>query len=698
MNTEISLSTFPGATVKAQYDAIANSTSISSSGVFAGGVVTITKGYILHIAQAYGMIKGRFFKLAETEKSVPLASGSTTLKGCLYIHMDLSNADDPIKLVVFTGEALPVLVQDENVNYNNSTYDVMVSTFDVSNLEVSNLVNKDITIKPVGDGAGTISRVTSYTVGQYGLNKKTPGWVTMCCTTAGTTASVEPSGYSTVTKIGDTVTDGTAIFTVRNLFGELDTAQTDITSIKTQIGSSEGVTMQVISLADYRALSSYGANTVYIVYEGSDTSNVTRIYIGEHATYTAGADVTYHIDTDSSSTQHIAYGIDALASAPTATKTGYTFLGWRADSQALTSVISSKIIDDETAVNLYAVFTSTTGIVLSFDGAGGSGTMDAITSSGSVYNNGNSLSTEITLPESSYTSTDNGFIGWSLTTGATADYVPGDKVTIQADTTAKAVWTVKKYECAYSSSNTEMYYDRSQTKVSGNGSVYVYIAPATGIYKLNAWGASGLNATALGGKGGHVEGCRKFTKGDSIHFYCGNTGTSAKSAFSTHISSAQKTDVSTNKYVYQLANGIDAQIGSYTSSSTYYYYGMGYSDLNSIYMIAGAGGAAVDSNIGGAGGSSTAGDGTGGKGGNQSGRGTYAYSDFGSPISVSSATALGGYGYHAGESSTTGSAGGGSSYTGGVSEYIDGVKYDITNESGVNDGTGKASIEFIKLA
>ena len=632
MNTEISLSTFPGATVKAQYDAIANSTSISSSGVFAGGVVTITKGYILHIAQAYGMIKGRFFKLAETEKSVPLASGSTTLKGCLYIHMDLSNADDPIKLVVFTGETLPVLVQDENVNYNNSTYDVMMSTFDVSNLEVSNLVNKDITIKPVGDGAGTISRVTSYAVGQYGLNKKTPGWVTMCCTTAGTTASVEPSGYSTVTKIGDTVTDGTAVFTVRNLFGELDTAKTDITSIKTQIGSSEGVTLQVISLADYRALGSYGANTVYIVYEGSDTSNVTRIYIGEHATYTAGADVTYHIDTNTSETKHLNYGADALASAPTATKTGYTFLGWRADSQARSGVLTTKIIDDETAVDLYAVFSKSTGtMTITFDANGGAGTVpEPITATGSNYNNGSTMCSAITLPACSLTLDGKTFIGWSVNDSGDY-YKPGELVSTNA--TVYATW--------YSTS----------TAFTADT---VFTIPQSGIYKINLV------------SGGHVSGYKKFNKGTKLYVYpkCAanvtlRAGTIACDAFTG------------SEYIH-------------------------YSELKNVLAIAGQSGSSTlsDSGHDGQGGGETGSDSRGSYGSDYSGglRETN-YSSPGDHFGMLSHTSSGvqytvdiGRGYMCGECSFSGASatygGGGSGYNGGLSQYIDGVKYDLVNERG----------------
>ena len=49
-----------------------------------------------------------------------------------------------------------------------------------------------------------------------------PGWATFVCTQTGTTAAYEPSGYSRITKARDMVLDGTAVFTARNIIGELD--------------------------------------------------------------------------------------------------------------------------------------------------------------------------------------------------------------------------------------------------------------------------------------------------------------------------------------------------------------------------------------------------------------------------------------------------------------------------------------------
>ena len=45
------------------------------------------------------MIRGRFFEVYETEIDVRLADVGETLQGRVYIHLDLSNADEPIKIL-----------------------------------------------------------------------------------------------------------------------------------------------------------------------------------------------------------------------------------------------------------------------------------------------------------------------------------------------------------------------------------------------------------------------------------------------------------------------------------------------------------------------------------------------------------------------------------------------------------------------
>ena len=50
----------------------------------------------------------------------------------MYIHLDLSNADEPIKILAQAAAELPPLDADVNINYNNSSYDLELAIFTVS--------------------------------------------------------------------------------------------------------------------------------------------------------------------------------------------------------------------------------------------------------------------------------------------------------------------------------------------------------------------------------------------------------------------------------------------------------------------------------------------------------------------------------------------------------------------------------------
>ena len=67
------------------------------------------------------MIRGRFFEVYETEIDVRLADVGETLQGRVYIHLDLSNADEPIKILAQAAAELPPLDADVNINYNIAT-------------------------------------------------------------------------------------------------------------------------------------------------------------------------------------------------------------------------------------------------------------------------------------------------------------------------------------------------------------------------------------------------------------------------------------------------------------------------------------------------------------------------------------------------------------------------------------------------
>lgn len=120
-----------------------------ANGVLYGCEVTLANSNTLHITGGQGVIYGRQWEIAEGDITVTLPA-SGTLKGRLYVKIDLSNTTNPIELLVQTDVTLPDLTDDDQLNVNNSVSELELYTFDVSSLTISNLVR---TVNPVTDGS-----------------------------------------------------------------------------------------------------------------------------------------------------------------------------------------------------------------------------------------------------------------------------------------------------------------------------------------------------------------------------------------------------------------------------------------------------------------------------------------------------------------------------------------------------------------
>lgn len=244
MANNIVLKTFRGGSVTPLDDAIIQQTVIGTNGIFKGCNVTYARGNVLHVSQGFGMIKGRFFEVYDCEVGVILNSGSGTLQGRLYIHMDLSNADEPIQLLTETASVLTDLTGDEDVNFNNTAYDLELATFGVTRTGITNLEQtfEKITGASGSGGASTLQRSTEYFKGDFVTCKTAPGWVTLYCTTAGVTAAAEPVEYAGIAEVGDRVTDGTCVFTARDVVGEIDVLKDLFTDTEASIvGLEDGL-------------------------------------------------------------------------------------------------------------------------------------------------------------------------------------------------------------------------------------------------------------------------------------------------------------------------------------------------------------------------------------------------------------------------------------------------------------------------
>lgn len=150
----INLVTFAAQTVTPQDDALIYESALIGSGLIYGGLVTIKSANVLHVAAGHGALCGRKFTIEETDIPVSLtASGS--LLGRIYVHMDLSDTDEPISFQIETDSTLTPVVQDADVNINNGVYEINLATFEVDTSTISNLVDTRPFITPSSDAYTT---------------------------------------------------------------------------------------------------------------------------------------------------------------------------------------------------------------------------------------------------------------------------------------------------------------------------------------------------------------------------------------------------------------------------------------------------------------------------------------------------------------------------------------------------------------
>ena len=707
MADNITLKTYKGGNVTPQDDAIIYETAIPGSGIFKGCEVTYARGNVLHISQGFGMIRGRFFEVYETEIDVRLADVGETLQGRVYIHLDLSNADEPIKILAQAAAELPPLDADVNINYNNSSYDLELAIFTVSSAGLDGLTKVFPTLKAGSGGGGgggeTLTRATAYSVGDAVTAVGAPGWATLVCTQAGTTAASEPSGYSRITKVGDRVLDGTAIFTARNIIGELDgvisTTETLEESMQTldekvaEMMSSTGLVMKLVSLDEYRAMESYSATTIYLCYEDEATKRVTRIFVGEDRVYAAGVKVTYQIDTGYSLERTVPDREDAIAAAPPAALEGYTFVGWRQDDSAEKKVLSEYLISSEEPVTLYAVFKKqmTIGLMPNGGTLAESGAEESFTAF-CYYNNGNSQSEPTTVPASPYTRKNMSFCGWSIDSLSTPSYKPGEMGVFPAGATLYAMWVTTEYDFPYT------------------GSYVQFTIPQDGIYEFEVWGGSGGSAkvdslVAEGGLGGHSKGYKKMKKDEVVYVY--NSGSANGTSPGTNGGGGGSNYASGKQYGASGGGSTHVATRSgalgYGNSS-----GLNYTSRECVLIVAGGGGGGgIDNGAihkGGHGGGERGGDGSGGAlGGRQISTGSSPSTNFGYAPTYSysnTAESGGGGGWFGGNYGLRGESGaGGSGYVDGVAPFThNGKYYPAETEAGVNEGNGRAFIRYVECA
>ena len=161
--------------------------------------------------------------------------------------------------------------------------------------------------------------------------------------------------------------------------------------------------------------------------EASTTASTTQIYT-----------VTYYVDSGNTRTQQFSMGQSVISGLSfTPSKSGYSFVGWREDKTASSSVLSSKTMGTSN-MTLYAVFSQT--ITLSYNGNGATGGSTANQSGTRYYNNGNAVNPSFSLRSNGFTRTNYAFQNWAMGSASGTKYNAGASVTLSSSTTFYATW------------------------------------------------------------------------------------------------------------------------------------------------------------------------------------------------------------------------------------------------------------------
>ena len=126
-----------------------------------------------------------------------------------------------------------------------------------------------------------------------------------------------------------------------------------------------------------------------------------------------------------------------LSSNNAASKSGWSFLGWRTDKTA-NGTVQSSITAGTTDINLYAIYRQS--ITLSYNGNGATGGSTASQTGYKYYNSGNTVNPSFTLRSNGFSRTNYRFVNWRMGSASGTAYNAGATVTLSSNTVFYAYW------------------------------------------------------------------------------------------------------------------------------------------------------------------------------------------------------------------------------------------------------------------
>jgi len=288
---------------------------------------------------------------------------------------------------------------------------------------------------------------------------------------------------------------------------------------------------------------------------------VKKVYVGTRKVYSSGGIVTYRVDSGATYTQEYDEGANVLSPTSfTPAKTGYTFVGWREDATASSTVLTSKTLQTET-LTLYAVFRKTI-TVTKYNGSGTASTSTLY----QYYNNGSVLNPQHTLTQTALSGWT--ALGWTTAaSGHSIQVANGGTVTLTANAT---------YYGCYSKTVTASYNGNGNTSgstVASSGTAYYHSTAGTTnasiTLRANGFAKSGSTFTkwAISSASG-----TQYTAGTTVSLSA-NTTFYAVWATAFYIYNASPTPA----YTQSISNGSNDGSYSPASNKPYWYFKISHS-------------------------------------------------------------------------------------------------------------------------
>lgn len=197
---------------------------------------------------------------------------------------------------------------------------------------------------------------------------------------------------------------------------------------------------------------------------------ITKIYLGYvdiTSSSTSSAVVSYYADTNNIVQIPLASGANALTRY-TPTKSGWTFVGWREDTSANSTVLTSKTMGSSN-ISLYAVFSQT--VTNTFKSYNSTQTATGY----KYYNNGNLVNATVTAP------TGASYSGWTWRGWSSANDTGASSSPYFSNGSSMS-------DCTANATYYGLYQQTITLSYNGNGSTSGSVSSHTGTRYYNAYG------------------------------------------------------------------------------------------------------------------------------------------------------------------------------------------------------------------